>query len=304
MAPPSIFEVRCAMEIFDRLKRVLPTSLGGERPPVVSVLRLSGVIGAFGGLRPGLTAHGLDHAIERAFAPKRQVAVALVVNSPGGAPVQSALIASRIRALATEKKIPVIAFAEDVAASGGYWLALAGDDIYADANSIVGSIGVISAGFGFQDAIARIGVERRLYTSGDRKSLLDSFRVAEPEDVARLKGLQAEIHESFKAWVRARRGDRLKADEATAFSGEAWTGATALSLGLIDGVGDLRTVLKARFGDKVRLRPVSTERPGLLRRLGFGAGFGMSLGANGVAALPAAAIDAIEDRAAWSRFGL
>jgi len=176
------------------------------RRPVVSVVRLAGVIGMAGPLRSGLTLHHVAPVLERAFQISRLAAVALVINSPGGSPVQSALIARRIRALADEKKVPVLAFVEDVAASGGYWLACAADEIYADENSIVGSIGVISAGFGFQDLIARHGIERRVHTAGERKVLLDPFQPEDPGDLERLKAIQVEIHESFKEMVRSRRG--------------------------------------------------------------------------------------------------
>src|SRR5208282_2783942 len=187
-------------------------------------------------------------------------AVALALNSPGGAATQSALIAARVRQLAEEKGVPVIAFVEDVAASGGYWLAAAADEIYASETSIVGSIGVISAGFGFHELIARLGIRRRLYTAGERKSLLDPFLEENPADVERLKALQGEVHEAFKAHVRARRGSKLKASEEVLFNGEFWTGKRALELGLVDGIGELRETLRRRFGDKVRLRPVGGER--------------------------------------------
>lgn len=262
-----------------------------KRPALVTVIRLNGVIGQVGPLRSGLSGQSIDAVIERAFAPKRLAAVALSINSPGGSPVQSALIQSRIRALADERGIPVLAFAEDVAASGGYWLALAADEIYADANSIVGSIGVISASFGFAQAIERLGIERRLFTSGERKSLLDSFLPARDEDVARLRGIQAEIHDSFKAMVRARRGRRLKAEEAVLFSGEFWTGQKALELGLIDGIGTVRPILRERFGEDVRIRTIQRERSLLQRRFG-------------IEEAPAALLQAIEERLAWGRFGL
>src|SRR5216684_4261333 len=195
-----------------------------RRTPIVPVVRLSGVIVAGGrfGAR-GLSLDAVSSLLSKAFGVKGAKAVALAINSPGGSPVQSALIATRIRLLATEKNIPVIAFVEDVAASGGYWLACAADEIVADPASIVGSIGVISAGFGFQDFLARYGVERRVHTSGERKAMLDPFRPENPEDIARLKGLQGEIHDGFKDWVRQRRGTKLKGDEAMLFSGEFWT---------------------------------------------------------------------------------
>jgi signal peptide peptidase SppA len=262
--------------------------------PTVSVLRLAGVIGPLVPLRGGLSGHELAAPIERAFAGRGLVAVALVINSPGGSPVQSALIQQRIRALAEERAIPVLAFVEDVAASGGYWLALAADEIFVDPNSIVGSIGVISSGFGFDQAIGRLGIQRRLYTAGERKSLLDSFSPERPEDVGRLKRLQADIHDNFKALVRARRGARLTGDEADLFSGEAWLGQRALELGLVDGIGDLRSTLRARFGKTVRLRPVPTQRRSVLRR---------RLGLIDTD-LPGELLSGLEARQHWARFGL
>jgi len=237
--------------------------------PTVSVLRLAGVIGTPLPLRGSLSGHELTGPIERAFSGRGLVAVALVINSPGGSPVQSALIHQRVRSLADKRKLPVLAFVEDVAASGGYWLALAADEIFVDANSIVGSIGVISSGFGLDQAIERLGIRRRLYTAGERKSMLDSFLPERPEDVERLKRLQADIHENFKALVRARRGARLKGDEAELFSGEFWLGARALERGLVDGIGELRATLRARYGERVRLRPVPTQRRSWRRRLGM-----------------------------------
>ena len=239
--------------------------------PIVAVVRLTGVIGPMGPLRGGLSLAGLAPTLERAFSLGGIKAVALAVNSPGGSPVQSSLIAKRIRALAAEKKLPVFAFAEDVAASGGYWLATAGDEIFADESSIVGSIGVISAGFGFQDLLQRVGVERRVHTAGARKSMLDPFRPENAEDIARLEALQRDIHDGFKAQVRSSRGARLKGDDDTLFSGEFWTGRRALELGLIDGIGDLRSVMRARFGEKVRFRVVGAPTGWLRRRLGLGA---------------------------------
>ncbi|MCG8358416.1 MAG: S49 family peptidase, partial [Kiloniellales bacterium] len=232
----------------------------GEPPPVVAVLRLSGVIGSMGPLRSGLTLSRLAEPIERAFKVKHLKAVALAVNSPGGSPVQSALIANRIRSLAEEKKVKVFAFTEDVAASGGYWLACAADEIYADESSIIGSIGVISQGFGFTEAIQRLGIERRVHTAGDKKSLLDPFREEDPTDVKRLKAIQKEVHESFKDLVRQRREGRLKASERTLFTGEFWTGRKSLELGLVDGLGELRQVMRERYGKKVRLKRVDGER--------------------------------------------
>lgn len=271
-----------------------------RRGPVVPVVRLSGVI-ASGGLlgSRGLSIENVAPLLKRAFDMRGAKAVALAVNSPGGSPVQSALIGQRIRLLAAEKDVKVIAFVEDVAASGGYWLACAADEIIVDPSSIVGSIGVISAGFGFQDLIARIGVERRMHTSGERKSMLDPFRPEKAEDVERLHRLQAEIHDGFKDWVRERRAGKLKADEATLFSGEFWTGKRGLELGLVDGTGELRTTLQARYGAKVHL-PVIGPRRRLLSRLGLGT----SIGGMAIDGIGPATLAAIEERLHWQRFGL
>jgi signal peptide peptidase SppA len=258
--------------------------------PTVAVLRLDGVIGGRGLSRRGLNLAGMADAIERAFKMRNLSAVALSVNSPGGSPVQSALIAGRIRALAEEKEIPVYAFCEDAAASGGYWLACAADEIYAQGASIVGSIGVVSAGFGFPDLLAKIGVERRVHTAGGRKAILDPFRPENPDDIDQLKEIQEDIHEQFIDFVRARRGERLDASDDVLFSGEFWTGKRALALGLIDGIGDLRGVMRAKFGDKVRLRVVGSRRGWLERRFGLN--------------LVDALLDGVEARAVWWRFGL
>jgi len=266
-----------------------------RRGPVVPVVRLSGVIASGGMLGArGLSIETVAPLLARAFSQRHAKAVALVINSPGGSPVQSALIAQRIRLLAREKNLPVIAFVEDVAASGGYWLACAADEIVADGASIVGSIGVISAGFGFKDLIGKLGVERRVHTSGENKSMLDPFREEKPEDVERLKRLQAEIHDGFKDWVRRRRGTRLKGEEALLFSGEFWTARRGLELGLVDSLGELRSVLQARYGEKVHL-PVIAARRRLLARFGLGSGID-SIGPSTLAAL--------EERAHWQRFGL
>lgn len=282
----------------------LPFGPWRKAGPLVSVIRLSGVIGQAGPLSRGLNIQGLAPLLHRAFAPKEQAAVAIIVNSPGGSPVQSALIAKRIRDLAEEKKVPVLAFCEDVAASGGYWLACAADEIWADESSIVGSIGVVSGGFGLNEFIERHGVRRRLYTSGDKKVLLDPFSPEREDGVAHLKALQAEVHDSFKAMVRARRGTRLAGGEEDLFSGAFWTGRRAKELGLVDALGDLRAVLRQRFGEKVRIRVVQEDR-GWLRRAGLRTGPtpGFDLGAL-AADLPAAALAAVEERALWARYGL
>lgn len=284
---------------FDRLARLPWVDRLLHPPPVVAVVRLSGIIGPTGMMvRHGLSLHTLAAALDRAFSLRRVKAVALAINSPGGSPVQSALIHTRIRALAKEKNIPVHAFAEDVAASGGYWLALAADEIHADANSIIGSIGVVSAGFGFPALLERMGVERRVHATGPRKAMLDPFRPENPDDVVRLREIQAEMYESFKALVHERRGDRLQATDETLFSGDIWTGRSAQSIGLIDGIGDMRSVMRAKFGDAVRFRLVNPP-PGWLRRK-----LGSAGDADGLAGLPAAALSALEERAWWSRYGL
>ncbi len=290
----------------------LPFGPWRDAGPIVSVLRLSGIIGQVGPLRQGLTLAGTAGLIERAFALKNQAAVALVVNSPGGSPVQSALIAKRIRDLATEKNTPVFAFCEDAAASGGYWLACAADEIWADESSIVGSIGVVSSGFGAHEFIQRYGIERRLYTAGDKKVLLDPFTPEREDGVAHLKAIQTDIHDAFKEMVRTRRGARLVGPDEELFSGAFWAGRRALELGLIDGIGDLRTIMRGRFGEKVRLRVVQEDRR-WFRRIGFRVESAPSdrpsdrpsdLVGRIAAELPSAALAAVEERALWSRLGL
>ncbi len=271
----------------------------GSAPPVVGVLRLHGAIGMSTGLRKGLTMSGSAEPISKLFADKTVAAVAVVINSPGGSPVQAALIHDRIRALAKEKGIKVLTFAEDVAASGGYMLALAGDEIYAHENSIVGSIGVISAGFGFQGLIEKLGVERRVHIAGDRKAMLDPFKPEDPKDAAHLEALQREVHASFKAMVRARREGKLKGDESELFSGAFWTGAKAMELGLVDGVGDLRSICRKKFGDKVEFRMIAPRR----------SWFSLDMLSNRIAREPqgdwaGGLIAAVEERSLWSRFGL
>ena len=256
-----------------------------KRTPLVSVIRMTGVISAGG---RGLNDQGLAPTIERAFRKGKPAAVALSINSPGGSPAQSSLIAARLRRLAAEKDVPVLAFVEDVAASGGYWLACAADEIFVDASSIVGSIGVISASFGFDDAIARIGVERRVHTAGESKSFLDPFSPEKAEDVARLRALQDRIHATFIEHVKARRGARL-AEAPDMFTGRVWVGAEGVEAGLADGVGHLVPVLKERYGDKVRFAVHGPRRP-LLQRLGLAAVQG--------------ALDGLDERVAMARYGL
>jgi signal peptide peptidase SppA len=259
----------------------------------VNVVRLHGAIGMSQPLRSSLTAKDVNPLLEKAFT-KNIRAVALSINSPGGSPVQSALIHARIRSLAEEFKVPVFVFCEDVAASGGYWLACAGDEIYADESSIVGSIGVISSGFGFVEAIHKLGVERRVHTSGENKSILDPFQPQKQEDVDRLLALQKDIHTAFKTLVRTRRQGKLTGAESEMFSGAFWAGRQAQALGLIDGIGHMHEVLKQKFGDRLVLKNIAPSQGWGLKRLGFGT----------FAELPAAAIETLETRALWAKFGL
>lgn len=274
----------------------------GRGHPVVPVVRLSGVIasGPMLGSR-GLSIETVAPLLARAFSQRGAKAVALAINSPGGSPVQSALIFRRIRQLAAEKKVPVYAFAEDVAASGGYWLLLAGDEIFAEEASIVGSIGVVSGGFGFHEVLKRLGVQRRLYTAGDRKALLDPFLAEDPRGIERLTEVQREVHESFKALVRERRGARLTAGDEVLFNGDIFTGVSAQRLGLIDGIGDLRGTLRARFGEKVRLRLVPTEKR---RRWGLPWPLGARSFDGAVGRAAGELVAVAEERLLWDRFGL
>ena len=271
---------------------------------VVPVVRLSGLIGAVTPLRPGMSLAGVARLLERAFATRHAKAVALVINSPGGSPVQSRQIYLRIRQLAAEKKLPVLVFVEDVAASGGYMIACAGDEIFCDPSSILGSIGVVGGSFGFQELIRKIGVERRLYTAGAHKAMLDPFLPENPDDVARVKALQREIHAIFIALVKGSRGNKLKGADDVLFTGEYWAGETSVSLGLADGIGDLRSTLRARYGDKV-LTPVIAPSGGLLSNLlgRKSAGAGTQVALDGIAGLPDELISALETRAIWAKFG-
>ena len=273
--------------------------------PVIPVLRLSGTIGAATPLRPGLNISACANAIERAFDFKDAPAVALQINSPGGSPVQSRFIFERIRALAAEKSKKVFAFAEDVAASGGYMLACAADEIYADASSLVGSIGVVSAGFGFSDLIDKIGVERRVYTSGENKFQLDPFKPEVPDEVSRLKKIQEIVHRDFVALVKESRGPRIAAAGDSLFTGEFWSGRQALELGLIDGIMDIRTKMRALYGEDVRLKLIPAERGFLRRRTGVG--LAVAGGGHGISFAQGFSddlISALEERALWARFGL
>ncbi|MFH1793312.1 MAG: S49 family peptidase [Pseudomonadota bacterium] len=289
------------------LKRLLPSSLRSD-VVTIPVIRLQGAIMAGGGqLRPTLSLASTAGVIEKAFAFKNAPAVAISINSPGGSPVQSRLIYQRIRDLAEEKNKRVLVFVEDVAASGGYMIAVAGDEIIADPSSIVGSIGVVSASFGFQDLLKKIGVERRVHTAGKNKAVLDPFREERPEDVERLKALQLEVHDTFIELVKDRRGVKL-ADDPELFTGLFWSGKRGLALGLVDALGDMRGFLRARYGDKVRLKLISPQRGLLGRRIGMiGSGLfaaGQSDAADLAASAAMGVADAAEQRAIWARFGL
>lgn len=259
-----------------------------KRPARVAVLRLSGAIGAAGQFGQGLNDGALAPLIERAFRKGRPVAVALAINSPGGSPAQSSLIAARIRRLADETKLPVHAFVEDIAASGGYWLASAADHVWADATSILGSVGVISSGFGFPDLIARYGVERRVHTAGQSKSFMDPFRPENPDEVARLDVMLGQLHDVFKKQIIARRGLKL-APGRDLFTGEVWVGSEAVSMGLADGIAHLEPKMKELYGSETRFLRLQQRKP-LLRRLG-------------VSAL-SETLASVEERALWARFGL
>lgn len=257
-----------------------------KKPPVVSVVRLHGAIGMSG--RRSLSDQSLAPLLEKAFRRGKPAMVALEINSPGGSPVQSSLIGARIRRLSEETKVPVLAFVEDVAASGGYWLAAAADEIWADESSVIGSVGVISAGFGAHVFLARQGIERRVYTAGKSKSMLDPFRPENEADVARLKVLLGDIHDNFIAHVKNRRGKKLDTTKEL-FTGQIWLAQRAKDLGLIDGIGHLKPKVQERFGDKVKLRRYEARRPFLSR-------FGAQIADD--------ALGSIEERAEFARFGL
>lgn len=265
----------------------------GPSAPFVAVVKMNGVIGSesFG---RGLNLAAVAGTLERAFTTGKPKAVAIVINSPGGSPVQSALIHDRIRALAAENKVKVFAFAEDVAASGGYMLMLAGDELFAHEFSVIGSIGVVSGNFGFDKLIEKIGVDRRVYTAGESKAMLDPFRPERPEDVAKLKAMLSEVHAGFIARVKSRRQGKLKDTDAALFEGAIWSGPQAKANGLVDDLGDLRTVMRARFGADVELK-LYAPRTGfsLFRR-----------SSPGVAQSPDAWLNALENRGLWSRFGV
>jgi signal peptide peptidase SppA len=286
--------------VLDILLWIVPKRFRADMP-VVPVVRLSGVIGVVTPLRPGLMLSTTARSLERAFSTRNARAVALLINSPGGSPAQSHQIFLRIRQLAEEHKLPVIAFIEDVGASGGYMLACAGDEIVCDPYSIVGSIGVVGGSFGFPKLMDKLGIERRLYTSGDHKVMLDPFLPEKPDDVKRLKALQKDIHQHFIALVKERRGKRLKGNDKTLFSGEFWIAQSAIDLGLADRVGDLRSILRERYGEKVRTPLISAERSFLGRKV---PGIGPLNALTRQTGLADDVVSTLEERAIWSRYGL
>ncbi len=293
-------EIHLLRRLFGRL---LPRSVRSDRL-TIPVLRLQGAIMTGGSqLRPTLSLASTAGLIERAFSASDAPAVAIAVNSPGGSPVQSRLIHKRIRDLAAEKNKRVLMFVEDVAASGGYMIAVAGDEIIADPSSIVGSIGVVSASFGFPELLKKIGVERRVHTAGRNKAVLDPFQPERREDVERLKKLQIEVHDDFIELVKERRGAKL-ADDPDLFTGLFWTGRRGLALGLVDGLGDLRSVLKERYGPRTRLKLIAPPRGLFGRGLGFFGSRGDVPGPDIAGSLAGSLVEALEERALWSRFGL
>jgi len=286
--------------MLDNFKKLLPKRFRKQKI-VIPVVRLQGAIMTGGSrFKPALNLASVAPALDKAFSKSNAPAVAISINSPGGSPVQSRLIFERIRALAAEKDKTVLVFVEDVAASGGYMIALAGDEIFADATSIVGSIGVVSGGFGFPELLKKIGVERRVYTSGENKVILDPFQPEKQDDIEYLKSLQVEIHEIFIEMVKSRRGIRL-ADDPNLFSGLFWTGKTGLALGLVDGLGHMREIVSARYGKDVKLELVSGGRS-LFGRAVPGVS---ASGPEEIAAAAASGLaDTAEERALWGRFGL
>jgi serine protease SohB len=301
MSQPTLPGPSLGNRVFEAIKPILPRRLRGDIP-IVPVVRLTGIIGFSTPLKPGLSLAGIARALERAFSMRHARAVALVINSPGGSPVQSHLIFRRIRQLAEEKGLRVIAFVEDVGASGGYMIACAADEIVCDMSSMVGSIGVVGGSFGFDKLMEKAGVERRLYTSGERKAMLDPFLPEKPEDVKRLKQIQNEVHDAFIALVKDRRGAKLAGPEKTLFSGEYWTGSTAVELGIADVIGDLRSFLRERYGEEVLLPLVAPDRSFFGRRLrGVASELDLLAGRPGWAE---DMLSALEARALWSRYGL
>jgi len=278
----------------DKCKNV-PIIGGILKPkPKIAVVRLSGVIADSGLKRGGISSQRFEHVLEDAFDLYNAKAVALIINSPGGSPAQSQLIGNLIRTLAEEKEIPVLAFVEDVAASGGYWLACAADEIYAVSTSIIGSIGVISAGFGAQELIAKYGIERRVHTSGTDKGFLDPFMEEKPADVKRLKALQKDLHTLFIDWVKERRGAKLSENDKTLFEGAFWSAITALDYGLIDGLGQIKEICRSKYGEDVKFIDLSPGK-GLISSL---------VSSDAKLGLAEDAINTLEIKSIWARYGL
>ncbi len=284
--------------MLNKIRQILmqiPLPIFQNTAPVVAILPLEGVIGADGRFSSALNLSGLEDKITQAFDVYNVKAVALAINSPGGSPVQSELIMRRIQQLSEEKKTPVYAFAEDVAASGGYLISLAAEEIYAHEASIIGSIGVISAGFGFNKAIEKVGVERRVYAAGDNKSILDPFQPEKEKDIKLLKDMQKEIHEFFKNLVKERRGDKLKGTQKVMFSGQFWAGNEAMKLGLVDGIGDIHSICKQKFGPKTKFKRIKEEKGFIKGLLGI---------AGPKQHISEEIIGTLESKSLWARFGL
>ena len=267
-ADDSVIKTQRQISKLDQILAMLPFKFQNQKP-IIAVLRLCGVIGKVGGFKSGLCLHSLNELIEKAFAIPKLQAICLSINSPGGSPVQSELIAKRIRTLARTKQIPVYSFVEDVAASGGYWLACAGNEIYASKSSIIGSIGVISSSFGFHEAIHKIGIERRVYTQGQNKSILDPFQPVKESDIKIIKQLQQQVHEHFIEYVKERRGGKLTQADDILFNGEFWSGESAHDFGLIDGIADMHSFISNKFGDDIKIEYIAGKQSWLKKKLGM-----------------------------------
>ena len=265
-----------------------------KKKKIIPHIRLSGVIGSAGRFKQGIDFSGQQEIIKKAFSFKKAKNIAISINSPGGSPVQSHLIHDYIRQLAKKNEKKVIVFAEDVAASGGYLIACAGDEIYANSSSIVGSIGVISASFGFQEAIKKIGIQRRVYTAGKNKSTLDPFKEEKVEDIERIKKLQLELHSDFIEVVKKSRGSKLKDPEKNnTFTGEFWSGSTSMKLGLIDGIGNAEQILREKFGDDIVIKNLEKQKSFIAKKLSSS----IDNQIDNIAGV-------IEERALWQKFGL
>ncbi|WP_316353873.1 S49 family peptidase [Candidatus Trichorickettsia mobilis] len=268
VADDSIAKTGRQISKLEQILSILPFKFQSQKP-VIAVLSLSGVIGKVSNLKSGLCLHSLNELIEKAFAIPKLQAICLSINSPGGSPVQSELIAKRITSLAKSKKIPVYSFVEDVAASGGYWLACAGDEIYASKSSIIGSIGVISSSFGFHEAINKIGVERRVYTEGQNKAILDPFQPVKAADIKIIKQLQQQIHQHFIDYIKERRAGKLTQSDDILFNGEFWAGESAHDFGLIDGITDMYSFINNKFGDDIKIEYIAGKQSWLKKKLGM-----------------------------------